>query len=326
MDRRRRRRRRHTLVLLVTLAVALSGCGAVSVPTEGPPSGPDVTASPAAPNATGDPGVPADGDSRAATVTRVVDGDTVEVSYPDGSTDAVRLVGVDAPETRGETNPAEFEGVPDNESGRACLADAGDRASTTLTEWVDGADVTLVVDPETDTRDQYDRLLAYVVRDDANLNYQLVARGYARVYDTSFTRADSFYAAESDARQASLGVWQCADPASRSASDGLDVRVVADAPGNDNENLNGEFVVLTNDGDESLDIGGWTVGDEAGREYTFPDGASVAAGGSVRLYSGSGTDNETAYFWAANGAVWNNDGDAVTVRNEDGAVVARESY
>ncbi|MCU4800482.1 thermonuclease family protein [Halobacteria archaeon HArc-gm2] len=322
----RRRRRHHSLMLLVMLAVALSGCGAVSVTTEGPANGLDGPASPAAPNATGDPGVPAEGESREATVTRVVDGDTVEVRYADGSADTVRLVGVDTPETRGQTDPAEFEGVPGNESGRACLADAGDRASTALTEWVDGADVTLVVDPETDTRDRYDRLLAYVVRDDANLNYQLVARGYARVYDTSFTRADSFYAAEAEARQAGIGVWQCADPASRSASDGLDVRVVADAPGDDNEHLNGEFVVLTNGDEKPWEIGGWTVTDVADREYTFPADARVPAEDSIRLYSGSGTDNETAYFWSSNGAIWNNDGDTVTVRNANGTVVAQESY
>jgi len=318
--------RRHSLVVLATLLVALAGCGGVSIPADDPASGLDGSASPVAPNATGDPGVPAEGESREATVTRVVDGDTVEVRYADGSTDTVRLVGVDTPETRGQTDPAEFEGVPGNESGRACLADAGDRASTALTEWVDGADVTLVVDPETDTRDRYDRLLAYVVRDDANLNYQLVARGYARVYDTTFTRADSFYAAEDEAQRAGTGVWQCADPASRDSPDGLDVRIVADAPGNDNENPNGEFVVLTNGADESLHIGGWTVGDVADREYTFPADARVPAEDSIRLYTGSGTDDGTAYFWSSNGAIWNNDGDTATVRDDSGTVVVQESY
>jgi micrococcal nuclease len=318
--------RRLPLVLLVALAVALSGCGAISVPTEAPTAGPDTAGEPASPDASGDPGVPADGETREATVTRVVDGDTVEVRYPDGATDTVRLVGVDTPETHGATDPTEFEGVPDNESGRACLADAGERASSALTAWVDGADVTLVVDPETDTRDRYDRLLAYVVHDESNLNYRLVARGHARVYDTAFTRADSFYAAEAEARQAGAGLWACADPASRKTVDGIGVRVVADAPGNDNENRNGEFVVLTNGDDEPHDIGNWTVTDDAGREYTFPAGATIPADESVRLYSGSGTDNETAYFWGSNGAIWNNDGDTVTVRNESGAVVVQQSY
>ena len=312
--------RRVPLLLLVTLAVTLAGCGAVSIPTGTPAASPD------APDATGDPGVPADGETREATVTRVVDGDTVEVRYADGSTDTVRLVGVDTPETHGDTDPTEFEGVPDNETGRACLAEAGERASTALTEWVDGTDVTLVVDPETDTRDRYDRLLAYVVRDGANLNYRLVAQGYARVYDTAFTRADAFYAAESTAQNEGRGVWQCADPSSRDTTDGLGVRVVADAPGNDNENLDGEFVVLTNPSDEPRDIGNWTVTDEADHQYRFPGDATIPADGSVRLYSGAGTDNETAYFWGSNSAVWNNGGDAVTVRDANGTVVLEKSY
>jgi len=113
-------------------------------------------------------------------------------------------------------------------------------------------------------------------------------------------------------------MWQCASAASRDATDGLDVRVVFDAPGNDNENLNGEFVVLTNSGDEPREIGGWTVTDEADREYTFPAEATIPAENSIRLYSGSGTDNETAYFWGSNGAIWNNDGDTVSVWDERG--------
>ncbi|MBO4249613.1 nuclease, partial [Halomicrobium sp. IBSBa] len=39
--------------------------------------------------------------------------DTVEIRYDNGTFDTVRLLGIDTPETRGGTNPAEFEGVPD---------------------------------------------------------------------------------------------------------------------------------------------------------------------------------------------------------------------
>jgi len=46
---------------------------------------------------------------RTATVTRVVDGDTVEIEYPNGTADTVRLIGVDPPEVHAENDPAEFE-------------------------------------------------------------------------------------------------------------------------------------------------------------------------------------------------------------------------
>jgi len=46
----------------------------------------------------------------------------------------------------------------------------------------------------------------------------------------------------------------------------------------------------------------------------------------VTLHTGSGTDNRTAQYWDASGAVWNNDGDTVTVRTSGGSVALRRAY
>jgi competence protein ComEC len=104
------------------------------------------------------------------------------------------------------------------------------------------------------------------------------------------------------------------------------VEVHEDAPGNDNENPNGEYVVFENDGGEPLDLGGWTVTDEADHEYAFPSGFELGAGEQVTLYTGSGTDTETELYWGMERAVWNNAGDTVTVRDDDGSVVTQEAY
>lgn len=144
-----------------------------------------------------------------ATVVRVVDGDTVDVRYPDGSTDTVRLLGVDTPEVHVENTPPEFEGVPDTDAGRACLHTAGEEASTALRERVAGHRVKLVVDETADRRDRYDRLLAYLERDGTDLNRWLVAGGHARVYDSTFVRSEEYYRAESDAQDRGVGVWEC---------------------------------------------------------------------------------------------------------------------
>src|SRR5689334_7778228 len=45
-----------------------------------------------------------------ATVTRVVDGDTVVVRYTNGSTDKVRILGVDTPETHKPGTPVQCYG------------------------------------------------------------------------------------------------------------------------------------------------------------------------------------------------------------------------
>lgn len=45
-----------------------------------------------------------------ATVVKVVDGDTVEVRYPDGGEDTVRVLAIDTPETKHPSKPVECGG------------------------------------------------------------------------------------------------------------------------------------------------------------------------------------------------------------------------
>ncbi|SDY92953.1 lamin tail domain-containing protein [Halopenitus persicus] len=100
----------------------------------------------------------------------------------------------------------------------------------------------------------------------------------------------------------------------------------ADAEGNDHENLNDEYIVFENTGDQALELGGWTVTDDAGNTYTFPNGYSLEANGRVTLYTGRGTDSDEQLYWGRERAVWNNGGDTVTVLNDVGDVVLEEEY
>ena len=100
----------------------------------------------------------------------------------------------------------------------------------------------------------------------------------------------------------------------------------ADAEGNDQDNLNDEYVVFRNDGTTTLDLSGWTVSDEAGATYTVPDGYSIGAGETVTLYTGSGTNTDTELYWRSGSPIWNNAGDTVTVRNSEGDIVLEETY
>ena len=100
----------------------------------------------------------------------------------------------------------------------------------------------------------------------------------------------------------------------------------ADADGDDRENLNDEYLVFENVGDESLDMGGWTIEDEAGKQYTVPSDFTLDAGATVTVRTGSGTDSETVLYWDAGSPVWNNGGDTVIVRTADGERVVTEEY
>jgi micrococcal nuclease len=163
------------------------------------------TTSPAAPTQT----APSDSQGRRATVTRVVDGDTVEVEFADGTTDTIRLLGVDTPETTlSRTDPPEFEGIPDTAVGRDHLYNWGQRATQFASEQLAGQQVRVVMDPESDERGSYGRLLAYIVSEDGtNFNLELLRQGYARMYDSEFARRDEFASAEAQAQSTNVGLW-----------------------------------------------------------------------------------------------------------------------
>ena len=102
-----------------------------------------------------------------------------------------------------------------------------------------------------------------------------------------------------------------------------------DAAGNDNyaENLNDEYVVFKNTTNRDIRMKGWKVHDE-GRihVYTFKR-FKLGAGKKVTLHTGEGDDTRRHLYWDRTyGAVWNNDGDTVTLKNRSGEVVVRKSY
>mgnify|MGYP006273134007 FL=1 len=324
-------------VLFTVVLLVLSGC---------------VGAAPAGPQSTGSAGAATDaatptGPSVRVTVTEVVDGDTVKVKYANGSRDTVRLLGVDTPEVYGSNTPGEFEGVPDTEAGAACLDAAGENASAYARRHLAGEEVRLVFDETADRRGYYDRLLAYVHVDGASFNLALVEAGHARLYESTFTERERYRAAETDARAAGRGLWACAE---READEGATadggtvgadttddgssatdariavVRIHPDAAGNDNENLNDEYVVFRNEGAETVDLSGWSVTDAAGKTYTFPPGTTLEPGAELTLRTGTGTDGDATVYWGRGSAVWNNGGDTITLRGDDGVVVLERRY
>jgi micrococcal nuclease len=124
-------------------------------------------------------------------VERVVDGDTIVVTGRRN----VRLIGVDAPETKDPNRPV------------GCY---GKEASGFLASLVpEGTAVRLVGDVEQE--DRYGRLLAYVYRrsDGLFVNAELVRAGYADVLTIppNVAHADEFVALAAQARLTSQGLW-----------------------------------------------------------------------------------------------------------------------
>lgn len=142
------------------------------------------------------------------TVVRVIDGDTFVVRFPSGIVEKVRLLGVDTPEVYGENNPAEFDGIPTNQHGKAWLRDWGHKASEFARTEVGGKEITIRTDIEADRRGLYGRLLVYVYYDGGELfNKKLITQGYARMYDSKFSKREAFSSAEATAQKNDVGLW-----------------------------------------------------------------------------------------------------------------------
>lgn len=131
-------------------------------------------------------------------VTKIVDGDTINVEpFPDGE-DSVRLLGIDTPETnyRGRSQGAHAEAAKVFLNG---LVHVGD---------------TVTIEQDQEERDRYGRVLAYVLKDAENINVKLVEAGMAAPYQIypNLKFFDEIRQATIDARNQNKGIFNPADP------------------------------------------------------------------------------------------------------------------
>jgi micrococcal nuclease len=123
-----------------------------------------------------------------ATVTRVIDGDTIELS--DGS--RVRYIGINTPETVDPRKTVE------------CF---GREASDENKRLVDSR--TVLLEKDVSETDEYGRLLRYVYVDGRMINDHLVRQGFARVstFPPDVAYKEQFLTAEREARENNRGLW-----------------------------------------------------------------------------------------------------------------------
>ena len=137
-------------------------------------------------------------------ITRVIDGDTMDVRFKDGSTDRVRLLGVDTPETNAANKPNEYRDITDLK----CLTKWGDKSDDYARSILDGKEVRLVFDEAAGERGYYGRLLAYIEIDGYDFNESLISKGYARVYEEGTSSRKKRYLLEQNrVISAGKGLW-----------------------------------------------------------------------------------------------------------------------
>lgn len=170
-------------------------------------------------------------------------------------------------------------------------------------------------------KDKYDRLLRYVFTNDSFVNAELVRNGFATVFivgnDTKY--ADLMKCLETEAKANKKGIWSSASLFN------INLNVTFDAPGSDLTNMNGEFVVITNNGNSAIDMTGWSIKDEATHIYKF-ENAELKPHEDLTLYTGAGQDSELSLYWNSKEPVWNNDGDTAFLFDAEGNLISAVSF
>ncbi len=241
----------------------------------------------------------------AAHVVNVSDGDSLIVEV-DGIEEKIRLIGVNAPE-RDE-----------------CF---GEESAGGLRTLLDNADVSIVTDIE--ARDQYGRILAYVYRDNLFINEEVASQGLvlARAYEPNTTLQQQIDSAAQVARKNQTGMWAPSACGSASANRVAIVEIEANPPGPDEDDLNGEWVVITNTGDTPIDLSGWTLRDASSvHRYSLASGTTLDSGEELLIFTGCGESNATSQHWCADGPVWGNSGDSAILLDADGRMAATFDY
>ncbi len=190
-------RSRMRLAIAAAIAVALLAGAGLAVGRLAQTAGPVTPVSTAAPP----PATAVAGAYVQATVTRVVDGDTIHVLMPDGTDETVRFIGVNTPESTTRHEPY----------GAEASAYVKKRLPKGLTVWLE-VDARL--------RDKYGRMLAYVWLERPTstsleevrakmFNAQLLIEGYAQLMTIppDVRYVDVFTPLQAEARDANRGLW-----------------------------------------------------------------------------------------------------------------------
>lgn len=146
-----------------------------------------------------------------STVDHVTDGDTIHIGSPVLGGTKVRFLNMDTPETYIAHNddPAR-DAINQNQKA------LGEEAKAYMNELLQPGDKVLVKIGEEPT-DQYDRLLAGIIRkeDGLNINVEMVRKGYATTYFIApFDEAvyPAYQNAVKEAKDAGLGIWDDKNP------------------------------------------------------------------------------------------------------------------
>ncbi len=234
-----------------------------------------------------------------ARVVKVYDGDTVTLE----NGDKVRLRWVNTPEKR---PPEPFWEEAKQVAERVVL----------------GRTVKLLVTGE-DARDGYGRIVAGLDNGRDNLSIELLEAGYAHVFIIPPEPEDitPFLQAQEVARSRLRGIWS-----TERYQGALHITSFhADARGDDEQNVNGEYMRVCNVTPNPVDVQGYTLTTLGGRTFVLPS-LVIPAGHTVMIHSGRGEHQrdpakQLSIYLGEGSPVWDNKHDKATLLSPSGDVV-----
>ena len=193
-----------------------------------------------------------------------------------------------------------------------------DQATRRLKEYLSMGNISL--ESDTEDMDHYGRYLRYVYVDTPegkiHINLELVREGYAHafIFENNQKYREEFFQAEAEAREAKRHIWQESTH-----------NVVIESIQADEGDLgaNGEYVVIRNNENATVNMSGWYLKDQSWHIYDFPDDFFLDANATVTIYTGAGRDNATMLYWdypiryrdsSTSHRAWNDGGEVAFLR------------
>ncbi|MFT4978506.1 MAG: endonuclease YncB(thermonuclease family) [Myxococcota bacterium] len=227
------------------------------------------------------------------------DGDTLTLS----TGDKVRLRGVNTPELR----PSEDYGIEAREAAKLLVLQRE-----------------VLLGYGSVTRDGYGRLLASVTTTAGeDLAATLLEQGLGHLFIIPPDELDvaMLTTAQNAAKAANRGVWST----DRYKGDLHITSFHANADGDDNNNINGEYLRVCNVSSRPVDLKGYTIADISGRSWELPS-LIIPIGHTVKIHSGTGSHqadaaDQLAVYLGSTRPIWSNTRDRATIYDRYGQVV-----
>lgn len=226
-----------------------------------------------------------------ARVISVEDGDTIKVRLEkDKSVRNIRLTGIQA-----------FEGKTDKNLAAACGAKQATKELKRLLKkgnWVQLRSV------KSDSKNR-GRLFRSVFKADKNGNYtiniqtELLRNGFVLWLPDKVENANNEInrLAMQEAIDKRKNIWSgklCKKSKIQNILLGLAIN--HDAPGDDNFNVNGEYVLIENGSSITVNLEGWTLRDTSQRSFKFPKNTIIQPGQRITVKAGVGDNTSTEFF------------------------------